>query len=160
MATTTSDHRNRWAPALGVLPGQASQFTRIALGIGAAPPAILRMMIDRVVKLDRDLVSYGFQGLAAHSEVADLSNWVVAHSVNALPLDVRSSHFIWPPERPFPWSAEQCEAAVIGYEVKWSEHDRPDFGGPVSELTTAPLPEPEREPAQTLAAVQGSGGAE
>lgn len=39
--------------------------------------------------------------------------------MGALPTDVRPTDFMWPPDRPFPWTADECKAAVIGYEVRW-----------------------------------------
>lgn len=27
---------------------------------------------------------------------------------------------MWPGDEPFPWTAVECKAAVLGYEVKWS----------------------------------------
>ena len=40
--------------------------------------------------------------------------------LRGLPLDVRPTGFMWPADVRFPWSAEECRAAVLGYRVRWT----------------------------------------
>ena len=40
--------------------------------------------------------------------------------LRGLPLDVRPTGFLWPADVRFPWSAEECRAAVLGYQVRWT----------------------------------------
>ncbi|MCW3477552.1 hypothetical protein [Limobrevibacterium gyesilva] len=49
-----------------------------------------------------------------------------AHAIDALSLDIRPSGFMWPRDKPFLWTPEECRAAVMGYQVKW-KGDFDDF---------------------------------
>lgn len=114
-----SDDTNAWAAVLGIQSEQAAEFDRLAAALGSSAVEILRMMVDRVIQLDRRLSKEGLAGIPVWVTSQELVSDFVDEGVEGLPLDIRPTGFMWPADKPFPWTAEQCKAAVIGYEVKW-----------------------------------------
>ena len=114
-----SDNPLSWAEAIGLPPDVAASFTRLAASLDSTPAEVLRQMVARVIALDRTLGAQGLAGFAAWTSKPEAVQATVDHALGGLPLDIRPSHFMWPPEKPFPWTADECRAAVIGYEVKW-----------------------------------------
>jgi hypothetical protein len=117
---------NSWAAALNVPPEEAAEFDRLTASMGSSPSEILKMMVDQVLQMDRELGVHGLRGVPGWISDRDAVQAVVDHGVHGLPIDIRPSSFMWPADKPFPWSAEECKAAVIGYEVKW-KGDFDDF---------------------------------
>ena len=118
------DDPDAWAAALGLEPDRAAAFARLAADMGLNAPALLRVMIARVAEADRDMHRHSLGGLGDWAAIdaggRGAAAWFVANYVlGGLPLDIRPTQFMWPADVPFPWSAEECRAAVIGYEVKW-----------------------------------------
>jgi hypothetical protein len=92
--------------------------------MGSSPADIIRMMIDRVIEVDTNLKQCGLTGGLAHwvSKETDRERarvMAAETAIEGLPLDIRPTEVIWPTDVPFPWSAEECLAAVLGYQVKW-----------------------------------------
>jgi len=119
-----SENSDTWATALGLSPEKATAFARLATAMGSSPADIIRAMIDRVVELDTNLQRHGLSGGIAYwvrnNADREQARMIAADTgINALPLDVRPTEVIWPTDVPFPWSAEECLAAVLGYQVKW-----------------------------------------
>lgn len=111
-----------WADGLGLPVGEAAEFARIGAAMGPKPAEVLRLMVGSVVRVDRDLRALGLDHGVAHWHRAGGQEGAEAaanYGVHGLPLDVRPSGFIWPADVPFPWSADECRAAVLGYEVRW-----------------------------------------
>jgi len=100
-----ADDLNAWAAALGLPPEQETEFARLATSMGLDAAGVLRAM--------------GLRGISHWASGREAAGVAADHGVAGLPLDIRPSGFMWPDDVPFPWSAEECRAAVIGYEVKW-----------------------------------------
>ena len=118
------DESEAWAAALGLEPDQAAVFARLAAEMGLDAPALLRVMIARVAEADRDMRRHSLRGLGDWAGIdaggrGAAAGFVADYALGGLPLDIRPTQFMWPADVPFPWSAEECRAAVIGYEVKW-----------------------------------------
>jgi len=114
-----SDDSNAWAIGLGLSPDQVDEFRRLATAMASSPGEILGKMVSHVLAVDWEMRSRGLRGLPGWVTPEQAVERLVDHSFDGLPLDVRPSEFMWPADKPFPWSAEECKAAVIGYEVKW-----------------------------------------
>ena len=114
-----TEDRGAWATALDLPAEQAEEFARLAGVMGSSPPEILRLMVGRVTEMDRDLRALGLRGVAAWVSGRKAADAAADHGAEGLPLDIRPSGMMWPADKPFPWSAEECRAAVICYEVKW-----------------------------------------
>jgi hypothetical protein len=119
-----SEDADTWATALGLPPEKATAFARLATAMGSSPADIIRMMIDRVIEVDTNLKQCGLTGGLAHwvSKETDRERarvMAAETAIEGLPLDIRPTEVIWPTDVPFPWSAEECLAAVLGYQVKW-----------------------------------------
>lgn len=114
-----SDAPDAWAAALALPPEQAAEFARLATDMGLKPVEILRLMVARVLGMDRSTRALGLRGIAYWTSGQEAADVAADEAVRGLPLDVRPTGFMWPDDVPFPWSAEECRAAVIGYEVKW-----------------------------------------
>lgn len=121
-----TDDPNAWATALSLPPEQEAEFARLSAAMGLQPAEALRAMVARVVELDRGLRSMGLRGIGYWTSGREAAALVADEGVCGLPLDIRPSGFMWPADLPFPWSAEACRAAVIGYQVKWTG-DPDDF---------------------------------
>jgi len=113
------DDPDAWAAALGLEPDRAAAFARLAADMGLDAPALLRVMIARVAEADRDMRRHSLGGLGDWAAVDAAGRGAAAGFVANYALDIRPTQFMWPADVPFPWSAEECRAAVIGYEVKW-----------------------------------------
>jgi len=117
------DDPEPWAAAIGLETEQAAAFARLAADMGLDAPALLRVMIARVAEADRDMRRHGLGGLGNWAGISagrrGAAGVVADHALDGLPLDIHPTEFMWPVDVPFPWSAEECRAAVIGYEVKW-----------------------------------------
>jgi hypothetical protein len=114
-----SDDAPDWTTVLGLPPEQAERFQQLADELEMTPPDIVRLMVQRVIRFDGELGGYGLPGLKQWLSTKAISEGLVDDGLGGLPLDIRPTGFMWPAEKPFPWTAEQCKAAVIGYEVKW-----------------------------------------
>lgn len=111
-----TDNTGAWAAGLGLPPEQASAFARLAAAMGSDPAAVPRLMVGRVIGVDEDMRGLGLRGIA---------HWTRGHGaaeagLRGLPLDVRPTGLMWPADVRFPWSAEECRAAVLGYRVRWT----------------------------------------
>lgn len=119
-----SDDADSWAVALNIPPDAATEFKRLAAAMNLSPADVLRKMVARVIGFDSELGPHGLSGLETWVHASKAVDDAVGHSIGALPLNIRPTTFMWPSDKPFPWTAEECRAAVIGYEVKWPG----DFG--------------------------------
>jgi hypothetical protein len=115
-----TDDTGAWAAGLGLAPGQAGAFARLAAAMGSDPGAILRLMVERVIGMDEDMRALGLRGVAHWTSGRGAADVAADHGLRGLPLDVRPTAFMWPADVPFPWGAEECRAAVLGYQVKWT----------------------------------------
>lgn len=107
------------ASGLVLTTEQAAEFARLAAAMGSNPAEILGMMVRRAVEMDREMRMLGLRGISHWVSGREAAGVAADHGVHGLPLDIRPSGLMWPAEIPFPWSAEECRAAVIGHEVKW-----------------------------------------
>jgi hypothetical protein len=114
-----SDDTDIWATAIGLSAEQAEQFGRVAAELEMSPAEILKLMVERVIRLDRDVSRHALPSLKKWLSTGELADDVAEEALSGLPLNIRPSGFMWPSNKPFPWTAEECKAAVIGYEVKW-----------------------------------------
>ena len=87
--------------------------------MGSSPPVILNKMVAHVLEVDRQLGHYGLRGLPGWITQEQGVDRLLDHGIDSLPIDIRPTGFMWPADKAFPWSAEECKAAVIGYAVKW-----------------------------------------
>ena len=100
-----------WAAALELTPEQASEFKRLAGELEATPVEILRTMVDRVIRMDLELRRYGSPGLGHWVSGKERVEIAAEYGIDALPLDIRPTGFMWPADKPLPWTAEECRAA-------------------------------------------------
>lgn len=114
-----ADEPNAWAAGLGLTEEQEAEFAQLAAAIDLEPTEVLRAMVSRAVEMDRKLRAVGLPGIGFWTHGREAADVAADHGVAGLPLDIRPSGFMWPAGVPFPWSAEECHAAMIGYEVKW-----------------------------------------
>jgi hypothetical protein len=115
-----TDDTDAWAAGLGLPPGRADAFVRLAAAMGSDPTSLLRLMAERVIRMDEEMRAHGLRGVAYWVSGREAAKVAAEYGLHGLPLDVRPTSFMWPPEIPFPWSAEECRAAVLGYEVRWA----------------------------------------
>jgi hypothetical protein len=115
-----SDDTDAWAVALNIAATEAAEFGRLAATMGLSPVDILKMMVERVIRFDRTLGAYGLRGLDSWVSKHEVAGGAVDDAIRGLPLDIRPTGFMWPSDRPFPWTADECRAAVLGYAAKWS----------------------------------------
>ena len=87
--------------------------------MGVTAPDLLRQMARKVIEADRTMKSHGLSGLAYWATGAEAVRAAAGHAPAALPTNIRETGFMWPADKSFPWTAEECKAAVIGYQVKW-----------------------------------------
>ena len=113
------DDTPAWANSLGLSADRAQSFDRIAASLKSDPAAILRLMIDSVIAMDTQMAGLGLAGVSAFMRGPEAAEAIASVGTHGLPLDIRPTGFMWPADVPFPWSAEECRAAVLGYEVKW-----------------------------------------
>jgi hypothetical protein len=113
--SSMSEEVNVWAVGLSLPSEQVGEFIRISTALGSSPPELIRLMVEPVIALDVDLRVRGLSGLTAWFSGREAAE----QGIEALPIDIRPSGFMWPPDLPFPWSADECRAAVLGYQVKW-----------------------------------------
>lgn len=102
------------ATGLGSPPGRASAFAGLAAALGHDPAALLRRMVERFVAMDEDMRALGLRGVAPWTSARGAAETVAERALRALPCDVRTTGLIWPPDVPFPWSAEERRDAVLG----------------------------------------------
>lgn len=121
-----SDEASAWAAGLDLSAEQVAEFARLATAMGSSPAEVLRRMVQRVIEMDQMMRNVGLRGVAGWLTGGDAAEVAAHQGVHGLPLDIRPSSFMWPSEIPFPWTAEECRAAVLGYEVKW-KGDFDDF---------------------------------
>jgi hypothetical protein len=76
-------------------------------------------MAERAIATDEDMRALGLRGVAHWTSGRGATDVAAEHGLRGLPLDVRPTGFMWPADVPVPWSAEECRAAVLGYQVKW-----------------------------------------
>lgn len=107
-----------WA-TINLSPEDAEAFEAVANGLHVAPDELLRRLALRVVEADRTARSYGLSGLAYWTTGDQALRITTDYPLDVLPVDIRETEFMWPPDLPFPWTAEHCKAAVLGYQVRW-----------------------------------------
>ena len=59
-----TDDANTWAVALNIPSEEAAEFDRLTTSMGSNPSEILRMMVGRVLQMDRELGAYGVPGIS------------------------------------------------------------------------------------------------
>ena len=108
-----------WASGLGMPEDTAARFETIAREFDLSAATLVGMLVARVVEVDAELRLHGLTGLSHWRTREKVEDMVVPTAMEALPIDVRPTSFMWPADRPFPWTADECRAAVLGYEVRW-----------------------------------------
>ena len=110
-----------WASALNLDPEAVASFEGIASQLKATPPKLLWRMAEHLVDRDRDLEPRRQGGVASWTKSLgdDAIGYAATKAVDGLRLKVRPTGFMWPPDRPFSWTADECKAAMVGYAVKW-----------------------------------------
>jgi hypothetical protein len=114
-----SEDSRAWAEVLGLPPEQADRFQQLADELDMKPADIFTRIVERVIRFDRELGSYGLPSLKHWLSKKVIADFLLDDAVGGLPVDIRPTGFMWPADKPFPWTAEQCKAAIIGFEVKW-----------------------------------------
>jgi hypothetical protein len=109
----------RWASAISVAEEDARVFEALAQSLGMAAAELLRGLVQRVVNFDDEMRRHGVEGLAYWTAREEAREVITDVALQALPMTIRESGFMWPADKPFPWTAEECRAAVLGYEVRW-----------------------------------------
>ena len=115
-----TDDADAWAVALNIPSDEAAEFDRLTASMGSSPSEILKMMVGGVLQMDRKLGAYGLPGIPSWVTARQAAEGLVDRGIHGLSIDIRPTGFMWPADKPFPWTAEECKAAVIGYEVKWN----------------------------------------
>ncbi len=108
-----------WSVGLELSESEISAFDSVASALGAKPSALIDAMVRHVLASDSHMRSLGLNGIAAFATGREAIDDVAKDCIHGLPLDIRPSGFMWPADTAFPWSAQECLAAVVGYEVKW-----------------------------------------
>jgi hypothetical protein len=111
---------DHWLTGLNLTAEDAAAFRALAEGMGSSPPEILKKMVAHVLEVDRHLGNYGLRGLPGWITREQSVDRLLDHVIDGLPIDIRPTGCMWPADKAFPWSAEECKAAVIGYAVKWN----------------------------------------
>jgi hypothetical protein len=114
-----SKDEDAWVDALDLSSDAATEFKRLAAAMNLSPADVLRKMVVRVIGFDSELGAHGLSATETWVRASKAVDQAAGHAIGALPLNIRPTTFMWPPDKPFPWTAEECRAAVIGYEVKW-----------------------------------------
>jgi len=114
-----SDETKAWAIGLGLFTEQVEAFEGLASAMALSPRDIISKMVVHVLAVDRDMRDLGLHGIPGWITRDQAVDVVVQSGLEGLPIGIRPSGFMWPADKPFPWSPEECKAAVIGYGVKW-----------------------------------------
>jgi len=114
-----SEGTSTWASGLDMPQDVAARFETIAGEFDLSAATLVGMLVARVVEVDAELRLHGLTGLSHWRTREKVEDMVVPTAMEALPIDVRPTSFMWPADRPFPWTADECKAAVLGYEVRW-----------------------------------------
>lgn len=114
-----SEDGSAWASGLGLPEDTVTQFETVAREFNLSAADMVGMLVAQVIKMDADLNRVGPHNLGFWRTKEDITGDLIQAAVRALPVEVRPTGCMWPPDRPFPWSADECLAAVIGYEVRW-----------------------------------------
>ena len=114
-----SEGVDTWASGLGMPEDVAARFETIAGEFDLSAATLVGMLVARVVEVDAELRLHGLTGLSHWRTREKVEDMVVPTAMEALPIDVRPTSFMWPADKPFPWTADACKAAVLGYEVRW-----------------------------------------
>jgi hypothetical protein len=108
-----------WLTGLNLTAEDAAAFRALTEAMGSSPPEILKKMVAHVLAVDQGMKGLGLRGISGWVTPDQAVEGLVDHSFDGLSLAIRPSGFMWPVDKPFPWSPVECMAAVIGYEVKW-----------------------------------------
>jgi hypothetical protein len=104
---------------VGMPEAEEREFRAVAEGFGMSPSDLLRLLARRVVESERWLRQYEIGSVASWATGARRKQELADDSLRVLPLDIKERWCLWPVDSPFPWSAVECRAAVLGYEVRW-----------------------------------------
>lgn len=110
-----------WASALALNPETAASLERIAGELKITPAALLGKMTEHLIYIDRHLRTHGLGEIGPSTQMlaGEAADRAARNSIDAIGLKVQPTGFMWPMGKPFPWTAEECKAAVLGYAVKW-----------------------------------------
>ena len=97
----------------------AERFTTVSERLGISASELIAMVVAHAVATGGRMRQIGLSGIARWGNRDGRIGVVVQESTSALPTDIRPSGFMWPADKPFAWTAEECRAAVIGCEVRW-----------------------------------------
>jgi hypothetical protein len=86
-----TDDADAWAVALKIPSDEAAEFDRLTASMGSSPPEILKMMVDRVLQMERKLGAYGLPGISGWGTAPEAVEALVDHAVHGLPIDIRAS---------------------------------------------------------------------
>jgi hypothetical protein len=122
--TTAGFSAEAWVEVFGISLAEARMFARLALELKLSPATVIAMMMAATVQQDGPFGGTRITAMREWMTAPEILHGIAKFALRALPLRLRPSHFMWPADKAFPWSADDCMAAVIGYEVKWPG----DFG--------------------------------
>ena len=114
-----SDDGTAWASRLALSDQLAERFTTISEALSLSAGKLVGRMVAFVVTTHDEMRGVGPSDMLSGVSSGERGAMVVQHAMSALPTDIRPIEFMWPANKPFPWAAEECKAAVIGYEVRW-----------------------------------------
>ena len=97
----------------------AARFDAIARAFDLPTADLTGMLVAWVVEVDAALRRAALYGLSYWCTKEGFTDAIVLAGLKTLPADVRPTEFMWPADRPFPWTADECRVAVIGHEVRW-----------------------------------------
>jgi hypothetical protein len=113
-----SDQIRTWTAGLDLTENQIVQFETLVDDLGLSVQDLISMMIAEVTKTIEIMQKHGLSSFGFHGNAENIKA-TTEIAVTALPINIRPTGFMWPTDKPFPWSAEECKAAVMGYEVRW-----------------------------------------
>lgn len=116
---TDSVDLDPWEATFCIELGLVEQFARLSAELDLTPAYVLRTLAQEAVQDRFKLVGDLLADLRRRMKTKELVAAMVDYAMAALPLRIRASTFMWPADHPFPWSATDCKAAVLGYELQW-----------------------------------------
>ncbi len=89
------------AAMLGLPPGRAGAFARLAAAMQSDPGTILLLVVKRVVAVDEDMRALGMRGVAHWMSGRTAAKVAAEHGLRGLPLDRRCQRMVRPVRKGF-----------------------------------------------------------